>query len=35
METRNRLAANSNEDVVEDVRKRLSANSSEHVVSDQ
>ena len=30
METRNKLAANSNEDA----RKRLSSNSSEHVVAD-
>jgi hypothetical protein len=34
METRNKLAANNNEDIAEDARKRLSSNSSEHVVSD-
>ena len=34
METRNKLAANSNEDITEDARKRLSRNSSEHIVSD-
>jgi hypothetical protein len=34
METRNKLAANSNEDIAEDARERLSSNSSEHIVSD-
>jgi hypothetical protein len=34
METRNKLAANNNEVIVEDARKRLAANSCEHVVSD-
>lgn len=34
METRNKLAANTNEDITEDARKRLSSNSTEHVVSD-
>jgi hypothetical protein len=34
METRNRLAANINEDITEDARKRLAGNTSEHVVSD-
>jgi hypothetical protein len=34
METRNKLAANTNEAIVEDSRKRLASNSSEHVVSD-
>lgn len=34
METRNKLAANSNEDIVEDSHKRLAGNTSEHVVAD-
>ena len=34
METRNKLAANSNEDITEDARKRLARNSSKHVVCD-
>jgi hypothetical protein len=34
METGNKLAANTNEDMIEDARKRLAGNSSEHVVAD-
>ncbi len=34
METRNKIAANTNEDIVEGARKRLASNSSEHVLSD-
>ena len=34
METRNKIAMNTNEDITEDARKRLSSNSSEPVVSD-
>jgi hypothetical protein len=33
MDTRNRLASNTNEDIADD-RKRLSNNSNEHAVSD-
>jgi hypothetical protein len=34
METRNKLAANTNEIIIKDARKRIAQNSNEHVVSD-